>query len=359
MTKKAKKKNKRRMPAMLSFIITFLIIGAAAAVHNGRYFGHTLGKNNSVGTETVSGNEDIINTTEIGKDINGYAGPIPLEIHMKNGRIDSIHVLTNSESPGFFNRLIKNGYLHSWDGMTPQEALAANIDAVSGATFSSNGVKDNVHAAMTYLLDTPATESDNTESFEWKLLAAIVVILTAALIPLKVHDRRFRIAQQLLNVGVLGFWCGTFIDYAMLMKFFSSGLTMSLATAVTVLLLIVGFIYPLFGKANYYCNWVCPFGSIQDLAGLTRKNKWHIGSRTARILDNARQALWLALTLLLFIGAGTAWIDNEIFTAFIVESASWFVIGAGILFIVLSIFVQRPFCRFICPTGSLLKITSI
>ena len=70
----------------------------------------------------------------------------------------------------------------------------------------------------------------------------------------------------------------------------------------------------------------------------------------------AIQALWLVLLCLLWAGWGASWIDYEIFTAFIVNSASWAVIGTGIGFVLLSVFIPRPFCRFVCPTGSILKL---
>ncbi len=77
--------------------------------------------------------------------------------------------------------------------------------------------------------------------------------------------------------------------------------------------------------------------------------------KLVKTLDNFRQGLWVLLLTLLFIGWGVSWIDYEVFTAFIVESASWIILAIGGLFIVLSLFISRPFCRFVCPTGSLLK----
>ena len=73
------------------------------------------------------------------------------------------------------------------------------------------------------------------------------------------------------------------------------------------------------------------------------------------MLEYLREILFSVLILLLWTGIGTEWINHELFTAFIVESASLAVIITGIAFIILSIFIPRPFCRFVCPTGTLLK----
>jgi polyferredoxin len=56
-------------------------------------------------------------------------------------------------------------------------------------------------------------------------------------------------------------------------------------------------------------------------------------------------------------GISFAWLDYELFTAFMFQQASWVVITVALLFVALSLFVQRPFCRFVCPMGTLFKLT--
>ena len=187
-------------------------------------------------------------------------------------------------------------------------------------------------------------------------ICVLIVILLGAILPLFVHKPGYRLVQQLLNVGVLGFWGGTFIDYAMMERFVASGFTTTLAWFTTLALLVVGFIYPLFGHSAHYCSWMCPYGALQDLAGHCSKRKLHLSPALTRWLDRFRMALWVVLLCLLWAGWGASWIDYEIFTAFIVNSASWAVIGTGIGFVLLSVFIPRPFCRFVCPTGSILKL---
>src|SRR3712207_7660658 len=38
--------------------------------------------------------------------------------------------------------------------------------------------------------------------------------LMAAIVPLYYKNRRYRLFQQLLDIGVLGFWCGSFLSYS-------------------------------------------------------------------------------------------------------------------------------------------------
>ncbi len=364
-TKKTiKTKSNKVATRIVAFVTVLCILAALAVVRNGSLFGKDAQSYCSSGTNTSvtkqknvnpirhQGSQEIINTTDLGKEISGYGGPVPLEIYVTEGKIDSIVALSNSESPKFFGRLESAGLTHAWDGKTLKEAETMEVDAVTGATYSSNAYIENVRVGVAYA---EGVKADNSGHLSIVTIAALIVILTGAIVPLFIKKPAYRIIQQVLNVAVLGFWAGTFIDYAMMLKFFSGAPQMTLSFLTTLLLLIVGFIYPLFNKPNFYCTWICPFGSLQELAGKICKKKWKMSPKLVKALDNFRQGLWVLLLTLLFIGWGVSWIDYEVFTAFIVESASWIILAVGGLFIVLSLFINRPFCRFVCPTGSLLK----
>ena len=47
--------------------------------------------------------------------------------------------------------VIKSGLLSSWNGLTPKEGRELKVDAVSGATFSSDAIIRNVRAGLRYL----------------------------------------------------------------------------------------------------------------------------------------------------------------------------------------------------------------
>ena len=91
----------------------------------------------------------IVNTTKLGTDIQGYNGPTPLNIYIKEDKIEKIEALPNDETPRFFE-MVKTGLLNKWNGMTVKQAATANVDAVTGATYSSNAVKENVRLGVNY-----------------------------------------------------------------------------------------------------------------------------------------------------------------------------------------------------------------
>lgn len=91
----------------------------------------------------------IVNTTTLTQDVIGYNGTTPLKIYIKNDKIQKIEALPNDETPGFFAR-VQDGLLNKWNGMTVKQAATAKVDAISGATYSSNAVKENVKLGVNY-----------------------------------------------------------------------------------------------------------------------------------------------------------------------------------------------------------------
>ena len=90
----------------------------------------------------------VINTETLGKEVMGYAGTTPLEIHVKDGRIEKIVALPNSETPGFFQRVLDSPIFTSLTGKTIEEASEVQLDAVSGATWSSKAVIENIRLGL-------------------------------------------------------------------------------------------------------------------------------------------------------------------------------------------------------------------
>ena len=343
---------------VLSLLITLLMLIAAAITVNKAVFGHRIGgasasvvNNVSVGdtiTEVAEG-KTVIHTATLPGTISGYAGPVPLDIYIENGKITDIKALPNAESPSFFNRALT--LLNSWIGKTPEEALQIKVDAVSGATYSSEAIINNVNAGLTYYR---GIDSRPVSGTPWKIWIAFAVTLAACIVPLFVKNKIYHNVQMVANVIVLGFWCGQFLDYSLIIKYISGGFVMP-AGLVAITMLVAAFIYPLFGKPQHYCTHICPLGSAQQLMGQICGYKIHLSARVINGLDVFRKILWSALMLLLWSDCLTGWMDLELFQAFQFESAPWWIIAVAVAFIILSAVISRPYCRFVCPTGSLFK----
>jgi electron transport complex protein RnfG len=91
----------------------------------------------------------IINTTTIGKNIEGYNGPTPLKVYIKNNKVEKIEFLKNQETPKYFVK-VKKAFQDVWNGLKVKDAKAKQVDALTGATFSSEAVIKNVQIGLEY-----------------------------------------------------------------------------------------------------------------------------------------------------------------------------------------------------------------
>lgn len=77
--------------------------------------------------------------------ISGFNGPTPLLIALDaDGHIKNVVMLDNEETPVFAQRVVDGGLYNAWNGLSVDEALNKDVDAVSGATYTSNGVKKSL-----------------------------------------------------------------------------------------------------------------------------------------------------------------------------------------------------------------------
>lgn len=115
---------------------TILILGILAVLGGTCYTSTSCSTSaRAKGTDTLK-----INTTEIAADIIGFNGATPMEISLVKGVITEIKPLPNQETPQFFQRVLESGMLEKLVGKTIQEADTVQLDAVSGATYSSEAV---------------------------------------------------------------------------------------------------------------------------------------------------------------------------------------------------------------------------
>ena len=349
----------------ICFGICLLLMVVIPISRERKIIGINLEKNDGkTETETVSVTEDgetVINTTLIGKDIIGYSGNTPVAIHLKDGKITRVEALPNQETPEFFGAVTNSDLLDQYNGLTLKEAYGKKLDAVSGATYTSNALIGNMKKGVAFALDPEnmpkeKTAVDKADFNILKFIITIIIILSGAVVPLFFKNRNFRTAQLILNVLLLGFWGGTFISYSLMVSFLTNGITKVILIPVA-LMLVTAFIYPMFGRADHYCNWLCPYGSIQELAGKLWKKKIQLSTTWIKGLNIFRNALWFALMWLLWTGLWFDWMGYEPFAAFFFTDASAVVLGIAGGFLLLSIFIQRPYCRFVCPTGSLFKLS--
>lgn len=93
----------------------------------------------------------VVNTTTLGKSVEGYAGPTPVKVYIRGNKVERIEFLQNQETPKYFDR-VKKFLQAKWNGLKVRDAQTLSVDAVTGATYSSEAVAENVRLAIDYYL---------------------------------------------------------------------------------------------------------------------------------------------------------------------------------------------------------------
>lgn len=91
----------------------------------------------------------VLYSSPYSDNVKGFNGPTPILIIMDaEDRIQNVVLLDNQETPFYAQRVADGGLYSAWNGLTAEEALRKEVDAVSGATYTSNGVKNSLVARL-------------------------------------------------------------------------------------------------------------------------------------------------------------------------------------------------------------------
>ncbi|MBQ4121344.1 MAG: FMN-binding protein [Clostridia bacterium] len=80
----------------------------------------------------------------------GYGGAVEMMVGITpQGAVRGISIVSHSETPNLGTKVVENGsYLANYFGKTEPVTFGNGVEAVSGATRSSNAVRDGVNAAL-------------------------------------------------------------------------------------------------------------------------------------------------------------------------------------------------------------------
>ena len=109
----------------------------------------------------------------------------------------------------------------------------------------------------------------------------------------------------------------------------------------------------LFGRV--FCSGVCPLGALQELVNVRNFRLSRAVSATLSMIP----WIYLAFTIL-YAATRSQFLVCRLdpFIGIFRLGGDLGVLGFGIVLLVMSVFVGRPFCRFLCPYGALLSVFS-
>lgn len=255
------------------------------------------------------------------------------------------------------------------NGKTVQQLAAIDLEAeqiegVSGATMTSMAVANGIVAAAKLMeaqqtkaqqaaTSPPAVRSRETLVDSTAIGTSIAIALGIAICFSSLKGKRWiRIPFQIFLVVYLGLMNGGLISQAMFAGWAQNGIPW-LAALGLVLLSIAAFILPATTGRNTYCTHLCPHGAAQQLL----KNRFK-RRRLPTWLRRGLQIIPLALLIcVVCVGMGRlriSLVDIEAFDAYVPLVAGAIPIAIAVIGLAVSMFIPMAYCRYGCPTGSLL-----
>lgn len=205
----------------------------------------------------------------------------------------------------------------------------------------------------------PGTHTPAARSVSWQYIDTAVLLGALGLatyLVLKKRSRRAVVALSLFSLAYFGFYRQGCICAIGSPQNVALGLAdPSYAIPLTILVFFVAPLLVALFAGRAFCAAVCPHGALQDLV----------------LLKPVKVPGWLEQGLsvipLLYLGAGVAVAATG--SAFLIcrydpfvplfrFSGSLALLLFGGALLVLGMFVGRPYCRFLCPYGALLKLAA-
>jgi NosR/NirI family nitrous oxide reductase transcriptional regulator len=260
------------------------------------------------------------------------------------------------------------------------------VGDASGSSAQKREFKLGYKLPSQYVLPpaAPSTEEPPESSWRegWRAQAKNLVVLGVGLLVLTVllvaMDRLTRHARlyQALRIGFLLFtlvWMGWIAGAQLsIINVFAwlSGLIHGNGVAVLladpllcVLLAFVIVSFVIWGR-GVFCGWLCPFGALQELlsklARVVRIPQWSPSFKTHRRLWPLKYVCLAVLTAAAVHGLDTMAVAAEIEPFKTVISLrmerTWPYVAFALVILAAGLFVERAFCRFLCPLGAVMAI---
>ena len=304
----------------------------------------------------------IVNTSPFSDEVYGYNSITPLTIYLdRDNNIFEVEICENRESRGYLNKVVNSGYLDLWDGLTPKEAANHNVDAVSGCTFTSVAVAQSLQIRMQDLSKEKGKMAIDRKLLARQICIVLVTILAAICFFNPNKTKILRYVTLLLSIAILGFWTNSLLSLALFYNWMTNGISLAIQLPLLIIA-VLAILLPLFTKKSFYCQYLCPFGAAQEFVGVIGQKAKGKGQKTLSVKSKVfnffvvfRKVILLVLLLIVALGVGLDLSVVEPFPIFNYQSIGFGVAIFAAVIIVASVFIKKPWCNYLCPTGTLLE----
>ncbi|MBK8986563.1 MAG: FMN-binding protein [Chloroflexi bacterium] len=289
----------------------------------------------------------------------GYSGPIVMLVGVDpDGNLLGVMVVEQSESPGFF-RLVDNSDLLSSYANKPLTAplqLGEDLDAVTGATVSAEGVASAVRTAVRDIaangLNVPLPPEKQPIQVGWPELI-LVLLFASGYVGHKLRGgpwkQRVRWGTLIAGMVFLGFIYTAPLTITMIISLLS-GYWPDWHSNLYWYMLIGGILFVTTVDAkNPYCSWFCPFGAFQEcVAAVSRAKRYHPRDLNEPLKWVQRGLALTAVLLGLALRRPGVAGYEPFATLFDLRGTpvQWVFL---LVVVFASLMTYRPFCNYLCP----------
>ena len=330
--------------------------------------------------------------------------PLDGEPHIASGNFKRMAIIQDEKKFQLSKQHFRNlGFLHGEDkpffaeaciyrippeeGIDPVkpwqfELLLESVDNKKNKYFYINYHMNDKYIIQPDGLDIIANNDDPVWHAAWESqrINLSLLLLTLAVLSLalwKVDDlvkrevvwKSFRYAFLIWVLIWLGFYAGGQITIISLLTwitapYYETSWDVLLSDPLLVsLMLFVIFSFVLWGR-GIFCGWLCPFGALQELlakfAKFTKVKQIKISYKSHQILWPIKYFLLAGLIGVAFYSMSSLNTATEIEpfkTAISMKfNREWYFVAYAIILLFLGLFIERFFCRFLCPLGALMAI---
>ena len=297
----------------------------------------------------------------------GYGGKLVVLTKVDSaGTIINSLVVSHKETQAFFEKTISNELLESLNKKSYKDKFLINddVDAVSGATYTSRAITSAAGKAVRKIsreilkLETRA-ETEPEIKFEipiFILLALFVIAYLGAGGRFK-NTNKIRWIVMISGLILIGFIFTRPISLAVINKFLL-GYFPVWQTNIYWYVLLAGIFLSIFiSKKNLYCEWICPFGAVQECVGKIGGFNKPVPKKSKTFLIWIQRILALSVILTALIYRNPNYFTFEIFGTFFQLVGSTLQFSLMGLFLVTAIFINRPWCNVLCPVRPITDFT--
>jgi uncharacterized protein with FMN-binding domain len=291
----------------------------------------------------------------------GYGGPLKMAVAVDNtGKIFDLAIAGSKETPSYLEKVLRTDILDHIKGKSYNEeySLGNGIDAVSSATYSSRAIveaskKGNRFIAAKILgFDVPKAEKP---AIKFGLAEIVLLILFA--VGYFAHKKTFKYTKiarwgtMIVGLLVIGFSYNQPFTLSMINQLLL-GYFPPLHSHLYWYLFLGGiFLVLTIENKNPYCLWFCPFGAAQECMGLVGGAKPRSVGKFKNIFKWTLRAITLFAIIAALLLRNPGVTSYEIFGTLFKLTGSNFQFAILGIVLVLSMFIKRPWCNYLCPVG--------